>query len=177
MSGVAAGIDGGPADGATAGADAQALARIVFALLVVACFAAFFVTQRLKHTPTVVQRFERTPTFTPAGPAPGNLEEISFKLANADEATVAIIDSSGDVVATLVRDRPLARYKQFSLRWNGRRGTAHRYGQLETASGRAVLVAENEGPLAPPGEYRVRVSLRRQNRTVLSPWSFTLVGR
>ena len=90
---------------------------------------------------------------------------------------MAIIDSSGDVVATLVRDRPLARYKQFSLRWNGRRGTAHRYGQLETASGRAVLVAENEGPLAPPGEYRVRVSLRRQNRTLLSPWSFTLVGR
>jgi hypothetical protein len=171
------GVDGALADGPTEGADAQALARIVFALLVVACFAAFFVTQRLKHTPTVVQRFERTPTFTPTGPAPGNLEEISFKLASADEATVAIIDSSGDVVATLVRDRPLARYKQFSLRWNGRRGTAHRYGQLETASGRAVLVAENEGPLAPPGEYRVRVSLRRQNRTVLSPWSFTLVGR
>lgn len=171
------GVDGALAHGPTEGVDAQALARIVFALLVVACFAAFFVTQRLKHTPTVVQRFERTPTFTPAGPAPGNLEEISFKLANADEATVAIIDSSGDVVATLVRDRPLARYKQFSLRWNGRRGTAHRYGQLETASGRAVLVAENEGPLAPPGEYRVRVSLRRQNRTLLSPWSFTLVGR
>jgi hypothetical protein len=171
------GVDGALADGPTEGVDAQALARIVFALLVVACFAAFFVTQRLKHTPTVVQRFERTPTFTPTGPAPGNLEEISLKLANADEATVAIIDSSGDVVATLVRDRPLARYKQFSLRWNGRRGTAHRYGHLETASGRVVLVAENEGPLAPPGEYRVRVSLRRQNRTVLSPWSFTLVGR
>jgi hypothetical protein len=171
------GIDGVLADGPTQGVDAQAPARIVFALLVVACFAAFFVTQRLKHTPTVVQRFERTPTFTPTGPAPGNLEEISFKLASADEATVAIIDSSGDVVATLVRDRPLARYKQFSLRWNGRRGTAHRYGQLETASGRAVLVVENEGPLAPPGEYRVRVSLRRQSRTLLSPWSFTLVGR
>jgi hypothetical protein len=171
------GVDGALADGPTQGVDAQALARIVFALLVVACFAAFFVTQRLKHTPTVVQRFERTPTFTPTGASPGNLEEISFKLANADEATVAIIDSSGNVIATLVRDRPLARYKQFSLRWNGRRGTAHRYGRLETASGRAALVAESEGPLAPPGEYRVRVSLRRQSRTVLSPWSFTLVGR
>jgi len=33
----------------------------VFARLVVASFAAFFVTQRLKHTPTVVQRFQHSP--------------------------------------------------------------------------------------------------------------------
>jgi hypothetical protein len=182
LSEAAAGIGGarargGTAGGGTAGGDAEQLARVVFALLVLACFAAFFVTQRLKHTPTAVQRFERTPSFNPTGPPPANLEEISFKLAQADEATVAIIDSSGNVVATLVRDRPLARYKQFSLRWNGRRGTARRYGQIRTPSGRAVLVAENEGPLAPAGEYRVRVSLRRQDRTILSPWSFTLVGR
>jgi hypothetical protein len=177
LSGVAAGIDGAKAHGPTAGDDAEALARIVFALLVVACFAAFFVTQRLKHTPTAVQRFERTPTFSPTGSAPGNLEEISFKLAKADDVTVAIIDSSGNVVATLVRDHLVARYKQFSLRWNGRRGTTRRYGQIKTPSGRAVLVAENEGALAPPGEYRVRVSLRQQDRTVFSPWSFTLVGR
>jgi hypothetical protein len=177
LSEVAAGIDGARAHGRSASDGADALARVVFALLIVACFAAFFTTQRLKHTPTAVQRFERTPTFTPSGPAPGNLEEISFKLAKADDVTVAIIDSRGDTVATLVRDRSVARYKQFSLRWNGRRGSAHRYGQIKTASGRAVTVAENEGPLAPPGEYRVRVSLRQQDRTVLSPWSFTLVGR
>ena len=30
----------------------------MFALLVLACFAAFFLTQRLKHTPTAVQRFQ-----------------------------------------------------------------------------------------------------------------------
>jgi hypothetical protein len=177
LSGAAAGIDGGPARGRAASERVDPLAGTVFALLVIACFAAFFVTQRLKHTPTAIQRFERTPSFTPSAAPPRNLEEISFKLAEADEATVAIIDSDDDVVATLVRDRPLERYKQFSLRWNGRRGTAHRYGVVRTPSGRAVSVAENEGPLAPPGEYRVRVSLRREDRTVLSPWSFTLVGR
>ena len=40
---------------------ADPLARVVFALLVLACFAAFFLTQRLKHTPTAVQRFKLTP--------------------------------------------------------------------------------------------------------------------
>ncbi len=149
----------------------------MFVLLVLACFAAFFVTQRLKHTPTVVQRFERTPTFSPGSPSPEDRQErISFKLAQADEVTVSVIDSGDDVVATLVRDYPVARYKQFSLRWNGRRGTARRYEQLTSASGHRTLVPVNEGAPAPPGEYRVRVVLRRQGREVLSPWSFSLVG-
>jgi hypothetical protein len=164
-------------DGGTRVSSADPLARVVFVLLVVACFVAFFLTQRLKHTPTFVQKFERTPSFIPSGRPPGNLEQISFKLAGADDVTVAIIDVKGNVVATLVRDRPVARYKQFSLRWNGRRGTAHHYRQLATPSGRAILVPVNTGRLAPPGEYRVRVSLRRHGGSVLSPFSFTLVGR
>jgi hypothetical protein len=150
-------------------------ARAVFALLVIACFAAFFVTQRLKHTPTAVQNFERTPSFSPTARRPANLEQLSFKLAHADEVTVRIINFQGNAVATLVRDYPVARYKQFSLRWNGRRGTARRYGHLTSESGRAILVPENEGPPASAGEYRVDVSLRRQDRTVRSPWSFQLV--
>ena len=39
------------------------VASAIFAALVAACFAAFFVTQRLKHTPTLVQRFELTPSL------------------------------------------------------------------------------------------------------------------
>jgi len=156
---------------------ADPLARGVFALLVTACFAAFFVTQRLKHTPTVIQRFELTPRFSPSHKGHIKQEGISFKLARADAVAVMIIDTGGNVVATLVRDRPVARYKQFSLRWNGRRGTAHHFRQLTTPSGRAILVPVNTGRLAPPGEYRVRVSLRRHRGSVLSPFSFTLVGR
>ena len=37
----------------------------VFALLVAACFVAFFLTQHLKHTPTAVQVFKLTPFFSP----------------------------------------------------------------------------------------------------------------
>jgi hypothetical protein len=152
------------------------LRQLVFALLVLACFAAFFVTQRLKHTPTAVQRFELTPSFSPMSAAANDLEGISFKLARADHVTVSIVNSAGDTVATLVRDHPVARYKQFSLRWNGRSGTAHRFGALHTARGRTIVVPLNEGKLARAGEYRVRVSLRDQHRTVFSPRSFTLVG-
>jgi hypothetical protein len=166
-----------PASGRTWSPATDPLARAVFALLVLACLAAFFVTQRLKHTPTAVQRFERTPTFQPTSANPARHEEkISFKLAAADDVTVLVVDSHLNTVATLVRDYPVARYKQFSLRWNGRRGTARRLEQLVSSSGHRTLVPINTGPLAPPGEYRLRVDLRRQGGEIYSPWSFTLVG-
>jgi hypothetical protein len=161
-----------------AGAGTRAPGRlpdVVFALLVVACVAAFFITQRLKHTPTIVQRFELTPFFSPTPHGHIKLEAISFKLSHSDEVTVTIEDSTGNDVATLVRNRALTRYKQFSLRWNGRRGTAHAYSFVSTTGGRSVLLPLTRGAPAPAGEYRVRVSLRRERRTVRSPRTFTLV--
>jgi hypothetical protein len=134
------------------------------------------VTQRLKHTPTAVQRFDLTSSFSPTSAAANHLERISFKLARADSVTVSIVNSAGDTVATLVRDHPVARYKQLYLRWNGRNGTAQRYGTLHTARGSTILVPVNEGTVARDGEYRVRVSLLDQHRTVYSPRAFTLIG-
>lgn len=153
------------------------LARAVFALLVLACCAAFFITQRLKHTPTAVQRFQLTPFFSPTPAGHIKTERISFKLARADEVTVTIINSAGNTVATLVRDRPVARYKQFSLRWNGRQGTAHTYTVAVGAEGTTIVTPVNTGRPASAGEYRVRVALGEQHRSVLSPRSFTLVRR
>jgi hypothetical protein len=153
---------------------AEPLARVVFALLVIACFAAFFVTQRLKHTPTVIPHFQLTPRFSPAGRT--KQEAISFKLTKADEVTVAIVDANASVVATLVRNHRIPRYKEFSLRWNGRRGTAHRFTSLTTETGRTILLPLPAGRLAPPGEYRVQIGLREQGRVVILPRGFTLVG-
>jgi hypothetical protein len=132
------------------------LAQIVFALLVLACFAAFFVTQRLKHTPTAVQLFKLTPIFSPTPTGHVKEERISFKLANAEVVTVAIVNMAGGTVAILARDEPVARYKQFKLRWNG---------HLDTTVGSG---------LAPAGEYRVHVHLLKQKRWVYSPRSFVL---
>jgi len=149
----------------------------VFAALVLACFAAFFLTQRLKHTPTAVQAFKLTPRFTPSGTGANAQERISFKLARADAVTVTIIDEQGNLVATLVRGHRLPRYKQFSLRWNGHRGSARSLVVIAAGlHGHTALLPANEGSLAPPGEYRVRVSLEEQARSVLSPRSFRLVG-
>lgn len=175
MTEASAGVDDGSAAARTTAPGSDPLARIVFALLVIACFAAFLITQRLKHTPTAVQDFERTPFFSPYPSGHIKQEAISFKLANADEVTVTIIDSSGDTVATLVSAHPVARYRVFSLRWNGRRGTANRYSTLKSPRGLTILVPENQGALALAGEYRVRIGLRHHS-PVLSPFSFTLVA-
>jgi hypothetical protein len=153
------------------------VARAVFALLVAACFAAFFVTQSLKHAPTAVQMFKMTPSFSPGSSGQTKQERISFRLARADEVTVTIVNSAGDEVAMLTREVPVTSYKQFSLRWNGRLGAAHGYTLVSGPNGHTSLLPTNLGPLAPAGDYRVRVSLHRQRRSVLSPRSFTLVRR
>jgi hypothetical protein len=118
-----------------------------------------------------------TPVFSPT-PA-GHIKEelISFKLAHAEAVTVTIIDSAGNTVATLVRDRPVARYKQFSLRWNGRFGAAHSYTVRRGRDGTTIVTPTIAGAPARAGEYRVRVSLHEQHRSVLSPTSFTLVRK
>jgi hypothetical protein len=161
-------------DAGDGGFDAR-VPGVVFTLLVAACFVAFFLTQHLKHTPTALQQFKLTPVFSPTPSGHIKVESISFKLEQADEATVTIVDTSGSDVARLVHDHPVARYKQFSVRWNGRRGKAHRLASVAAPNGRLILTPILRGPPAPAGEYRVRVTLRHQHRSVLLPRSFMLV--
>lgn len=151
------------------------LGRIVFALLVVGCFAALLITQRLKHTPTLVQEPKLTPVFAPMSSGKGSEEHIAFKLASADDVTVAIESTGGEDVATLVRELPVPRYKIVSLRWSGRKGTATHYTILRRADGYTTLLPVTRGPIAPGGEYRVRLTLRKQDRSLYLPKSFTLV--
>ncbi len=156
---------------------ADPLARTVFALLILACFAAFFITQRLKHTPTLLQEFKLAGHFSPYA-APGhNQEPISFKLEHAEDVTVTIVEAaSSKTVATLLSAYPVARYKRFSLRWNGHLGSASSIGTVKSPGGRTILVPNNPGGVAPPGEYRVEVTLLKQGHTVPSR-SFTVEGR
>jgi hypothetical protein len=152
-------------------ARAQLLARAVFAVLVVACFGAFVLTQRLKHTPTPVQNIEMDEAFHPArtpaaacrGRVPasevnstGRVEYLSFKPAQAEPVTVEILDSGEKSVATIVRALGAEKYKQLSLCWNGQLGPAQK------------------GGLAPAGEYRMQVRLLDLNRTVKSTKAFKL---
>lgn len=123
----------------------------MFAGLVVACFAAFAVTQSLKHAPTDVQGIELSPPlFTPGAQSAG-VEHISFRIEHDDRVRVTVIDSQGNTVKTLARDLPLKRYRRVYFTWNGH------------MAGRRV---------APAGTYRIRVVLVREKHEVLSPGSF-----
>ena len=86
----------------------------------------------------------------------------------------AFAPDKGESVATLIKDRPVPRYKQLSLLWNGRRGTARSQRTVTSATGHAYILPATRGGRAPAGEYRVRLRLSRQREPVLSPRSFTL---
>ena len=125
---------------------------VVFGILVAATFAAFFVAQRLKNAPSVVQRLQHTPRFSPNGDGRMDRARITFRLKKDDDVTVQVLNAEGDVVKTLLDDRHLKRYQPItpSLAWDG------------TTDG---------GATAPDGRYRIRITLRREGRSVIPEWS------
>jgi O-antigen ligase len=127
---------------------------VIFTLLVIGSFAGFFVIQRAKHTPTLVQeaRLESQQTATPTGPR--TIEELSFHIAHPERVTVSIVNSGGETVRTLVAGMPLRAYQPVSLSWDGLTST---------------------GARAPQGTYRVRLYLHGQRREVFFPTSFELL--
>jgi hypothetical protein len=129
------------------------LTQVLFAVLVVATGAAFFLTQRLKLAPRAVRTLTVTRAISPY--VPYRRASIRIRLTRPDRATVSIIDSRGDVVRRLVTDRPYRPDQRIQLFWNGR-----------DAGGRVV----------PDGVYRVRVGLRRQGRSVVLLDTITVDG-
>jgi hypothetical protein len=119
------------------------LARYAFAALVVATLAAFFVTQRLKQTPRLVQTLSVTRDYSPK--VEFRRAGIRIRLRRTDDATVSVLDDGGDLVRRLVRNRRYRRGVAIQLFWDGR---------------------DEAGRTVPDGEYRVRVGLRRQGRSV-----------
>jgi flagellar hook assembly protein FlgD len=126
-------------------------AQVVFAALVVATFGAFFAAQRLKHGPTLVQKFNRDPIFSPNRDGRLDRESINFLIKSRDDVTVDVVDSRGDRVRRLADNRSLAAYTGLFLKWDG---------------------LTDGGRMAPDGLYRVRVALRREGRSVVVPKSF-----
>ncbi len=145
------------------------LAAAVFLLLVLACIGALFVTQRLKHTATVVQEIRLAPAFAPTAAAGGPSEATSFRTANNDDVTVEVIDGSGNVVATVIADHPQRRYRHLYLYWDGHTGPC-------AAPAAATCPSTMTGPLAAPGSYRLRITLLHERRTVDSPNAFRLLS-
>src|SRR5438094_10395207 len=96
------------------------LAVAAISALAAATFGAFFIAQRLKHSPTIVQQVMMTPLFSPNGDGRHDAAHFSFKLRHHDDVTVAVVDAKGDVVRTLLDNRALGAGTPVSVAWNGR---------------------------------------------------------
>jgi hypothetical protein len=121
------------------------LARLAFAVLVLATLGAFVVTQKLKSSPPLVVRPHIFKVFSPAPDARVTRARISFWIVNGDDVSVSIVDGEGRIVRRLVDGRPLVERKRLVLFWNGR---------------------TDDGAVARDGSYRVRVALIHQGRTI-----------
>src|SRR3954454_22221733 len=120
------------------------VARVTFLVLVGASFSAFFVAQRLKSTPPVIDVGKITRYFSPHGDGNRDVNDISITLRVADDATVDVVNLDGDRVKRLAENAPMKRYRPLRLKWDG---------------------TDDSGARVPDGQYRVRVSLRDEGRT------------
>jgi FlgD Ig-like domain len=125
---------------------ARPVVRAVFALIVVATIAAFFVTQQLKSEFPLVIRFAAKPKqISPNGDAFRDNSQVGFDLSEPAKVTFSIMDSEGNEVRRIVDDRELAGDAKHRFRWDGR---------------------NDEGELVPDGVYRMRVVRRDEGRVI-----------
>ncbi len=126
------------------------LARAVFAALVVATFGAFFLAQRLKNEPTVVQQFKRSaPYLSPNRDGRFETVAFNFKLKQADRVRLDVIDDGGEPVRELAALR-IPAYAPRRFVWNGR---------------------DDAGRRVPDGTYRLRITLSDEGRAIVPPRS------
>ena len=147
------------------------IAAIVFAALALGTAGAFAVAQRLKGEPLILDKVVFKPAiFTPNADCRRDRGRVRFRLTRSDRARIEIVDLEDRPVRRIeevlevvdqnrrrVRPvsgrRPLASYRFFVLRWDGR---------------------TDRGFLAPPGPYKLRVTLLGQDRELIPPGRFRL---
>lgn len=148
------------ASGRVAGSRNALVGRAVFAALVLATIAAFFVSQHLKVTTPFIAGLPHPnpPAINPVNgptscrdPADGQkLSERStsvsfFLLHHVDNVDVYVVDQSGATVVSLVRGLYMGKKQTRTFTWNGR---------------------NSAGRPARPGTYFFRVYLIHQQRTI-----------
>ena len=123
-------------------------AKIALVLALLAATAgAFALTESLKLEKSPITGTKVAKTFSPVCKCPTRAARIAFRLRTATPLTVAIVDSDGKVVRTLVRGRSVPR-GLVVVNWNGR---------------------DDAGQLLPDGSYKPRVHLSSDRRTILLP--------
>jgi hypothetical protein len=132
-------------------------AAVVFALLVVATLAAFAWAQREKRDPLLIDKthFGKSgdSAFTPNGDCVHDKIRIRFRTTTSDTGNVQIVEPGGKLVKTLAREAFLKRYHFHTYHWNGQ---------------------QSGGGIAPPGRYKLRVTLLGQDRVLVTPGTILL---
>ena len=131
------------------------LATGLFAVLVVATFGAFFVAQRLKNSPAVLQEFRADPVLSPNQDGRKDRARVRFLLKRADTVTIAVVDRDGDEVRELVSTETPA-YREVRATWDGR---------------------GDDGERVADGVYRYRIALQEQGRRLIFPRAVRLDTR
>ena len=122
--------------------------RAVFAALVLATIAAFFVTQQLKGEFPLVIRFAVSPgDISPNGDHFADSTRVGFDLTRTASVSFSVVDTEGNEVRRLVDDRKLAGDGHYRFRWDGR---------------------DDSGRIVADGEYTLRVVRRDQGRVINS---------
>ena len=120
---------------------------LLVAALLAATSAAFVVTEKLKLTRSPIIGPTVAKVFSPTCDCGTASADIRFRLRTPDRVSVEIIDSGGDVVRELARDRPQSR-RFVTYVWDGR---------------------DDAGRVVDEGTYRPRIHLDRQRRTIVMP--------
>ena len=120
---------------------------VLVVALLAATATAFALTEGLKLEPSPILGTDVDKVFSPVCRCESAQARISFRLREADILDVALVDSGGTVVARPVQGE----------RFDG---------------GRAVISWDGlgaDGQPLPEGEYRPRVHLRQERRTIVLP--------
>lgn len=136
---------------------ATLISRVIFGLLVLATFTAFFVAQRLKRTEPLVYAVHMKRYVSPNDDDIRERGYLSFRTKHADRITVEVVDRARRVVRTLAEGRELP-------------AGAHRF----YWDGRDRSLSRRSGKPVDDGAYRVRILLARAGR-VFMPDKFFVV--
>jgi flagellar hook assembly protein FlgD len=123
-------------------------ALAAFIALVAATFAAFFVAQRLKGAPPVVELRHPVTPFSPNGDHRRDVARFGLEVRHADRLSVEIVDDNGGSVRRLAEGVHARAGVPIQLAWGGH---------------------DDTGATVPDGAYHVRVTLGRSGRTVTVP--------
>ena len=141
---------------------ATKISRVVFGLLVLATFFAFFAAQRLKQSDPLVYSISFKRYISPNDDDLREKGRVRFRTKKADRVTVTVVDRTSAPVRVLADDEKLPAGPH-TFYWNGRfRGVVAKNGK------------KHPGVPVPDGAYRVRVSMRSNGRSFIPDQFFVV---